>query len=64
MKESIYKITQPPHMTEEEFSDFLDDIDSIIEDNLCSDCDDKGDCKGRIACKYYTFDKGDWDDIE
>ena len=59
MKEATYKITQPPHMTEDEFSDFLDDIDSIIGENLCIDCEDNGDCKGGVACKYYTFNEID-----
>ncbi|MCK4666933.1 hypothetical protein KAU33_09300 [Candidatus Dependentiae bacterium] len=52
-----YEMTQPPHMTDEEFESFASDIDSIIRDNLCIDCDDNGDCKKGVACKYYAFDK-------
>lgn len=55
MKGSIHKITQPPHMNDDEFDDFVKDIDSIIVDNLCSDCNDKDNCKKGVACKFYTF---------
>lgn len=59
MRKATYEITQPPHMTDEEFEGFTDDIDSIIEENLCIDCDYNDDCKGGIACKYYIFNRSD-----
>jgi len=59
MEKAKYEIIQPPHMTDEEFESLANDIDSIIGDNLCIDCDDNTDCKKGMTCKYYTFDKGD-----
>ena len=56
---ATYDITQPPHMTEEEFRDFLNDINSIVIDGMCADCDKIKTCNGPIACIYYEHDRTD-----
>ena len=57
--QATYNLTQPPHMTKEEFIDFLNDINSIVIDGMCADCDKIETCNGRVACTYYEHERTD-----